>query len=112
MMSEQEKAAFLKAEGWKKHLQRTGIYWEDPVTPSNGPEWVQMCPFNEAYRLASRRKAQRETRQLKAAGFYFSPFANDTWDSGWFDSGHNWMARTRAEAVKRLESSPLGDRAP
>lgn len=68
-MTDKQKAAFLRSEGWKSgRLAYGGLYWGDPKEA--GP-WKAAHPLDTAYRIASRRKSARETRRLKAAGFCF-----------------------------------------
>jgi hypothetical protein len=63
MISDKQKAAFLKSEGWRKGGQ--GDYeWGDPLA-----KWMSWRTLEGAYRLAHRRKSQRESRRLKAAGW-------------------------------------------
>ena len=99
-MTDKQKAAFLKSEGWKrrKDSEFGDMIWVDPLG-----RWERMNTAS-AFQAAHRRKSQRESRRLKAAGCYWSPFANDTWDSGWFDAGHNWIGKTKAEALSTLEA--------
>ena len=65
-MTDKQKAAFLKSEGWKrrKDSEFGDMIWVDPLG-----RWERMNTAS-AFQAAHRRKSQRESRRLKAAGFY------------------------------------------
>lgn len=65
-MTDKQKADFLRSEGWPK--TKDSIFggpwftaWKDPVI-------ADRLTLDEAFRIASRRKAQRERAALKRAG--------------------------------------------
>ena len=60
-MNEKQKAAFLKREKWYPAYCHKGC-WADP---KDG----MAMEFQAAYKFASRRKAARDARRLKKAGF-------------------------------------------
>jgi hypothetical protein len=64
-MTDKQKAAFLKSEGWKrrKDSEFGDMIWVDPLG-----RWERMNTPS-AYEVAHRRKSQRESRRLKAAGW-------------------------------------------
>lgn len=64
-MTEKQMIAFLRQEGWTKVEPAVGVVvWEDP---RDTDECWQDLP--DAFLIASRRKRERETRRLKAAGW-------------------------------------------
>lgn len=99
-MTEKQMTQFLKAEGWGIHVH-SGFWW-DPVKNFSNPLNIET-----AYRIASRRKAQRDTRRLKAAGYEYGMCIAHGW--GWFYSDLSEKAGsyigTRAKALATLETA-------
>lgn len=100
-MTEKQKKAFLKAEGWKRCDIEFCSGWRDPVD--------QKCWTTEsAYRIASRRKRQREARALRKAIWTYGDFQcfNDEPHAfGWWHPKHP-SRHTRQEALQTLENQP------
>lgn len=103
-MTDKQKAAFLKREGWSYREWSCGHGWADP---SRNYTWS----LNMAYRRACRNKSQRDTRRLKAAGWEYRVLGdgkgNIYRDWCWSekrDNGKCLFAKTRAEALKLLEA--------
>jgi hypothetical protein len=108
MATTREKAAFLRAEGWKRSRRWFG-FWLDPypdaVTGIKKPR--RYSPLHSAFEIASRRKAQRETRRLKAAGW--TREKRDQWirfADGFDFAGLGKMCTvyTKSEALATLET--------
>lgn len=97
-MTDKQKAAFLRKEGWKLH----GYFsWTDPVSGL----WI-ILPG--AYRIASRRKSARDRRRLVKAGFEF--LNGKWWGPSSFRLGdEEWVGHTdfdsKSEALKFLAPS-------
>jgi hypothetical protein len=89
-MKDKEKAAFLRAEGWESTwIARNSINLE--WTEMKGDSW----PLADAYRIAHRRKASRERRALRKAGW------TRIW-KGWIRPYSYLSGLSRGEAVKAL----------
>jgi uncharacterized protein YjlB len=82
--------AFLMAEGWKKwFIRAAGLYlWKDPL-------WGHGYNKVWAYRKAKERKAARERRALRKAGW------TRIW-KGWIRPYSYLSGLSRGEAVKAL----------
>ena len=104
-MTDKQKAAFLKREGWERHPLYRHLMG-DP----KGKKLFHWMYLHEAMPIASKRKAAREVRRLKAAGWRWhdcgpSGFLN----AGWKLNKKGFMGpHTRAEALATL--SPEADR--
>jgi hypothetical protein len=69
-MNEKQKAAFLRSEGWKPYKVSDGTYGLDGWRDTKEKHVLEsLAPLDMAYRIASRRRSQREARRLKAAGW-------------------------------------------
>lgn len=98
-MTEKQKKAFLKAEGWKRiSLLPLG---------SNQITWTWQDPRDKtcwrlpiAFATASRRKRQREYRKLWGAGWLASRKYPGLWTNG------KGLYLTRREALQTLEQKP------
>jgi hypothetical protein len=98
-MTQREMKAFLKAEGWYPRIHPvTGRRREKGwmVDPHTWDSWGWGL-VREAYRLAHRRKSQRERARLRRAGFRK---AGDFWVAPKTHIGY----LGRAEALSTLEA--------
>lgn len=97
-MTDKQKAAFLRTEGWKK--MRNSIYW---TGPSQQKGWDVLAPFPDAYRIASRRKGARDHRRLVKAGFIYTTHYG--WKrgprDGYLSTGQGYFC-SKSEALKIL----------
>lgn len=100
-MKDKEKAAFLRAEGWKCVGRFISTdEWDSYVMPGTGRDGKDyvFAFFPHAYQIAKRRKSQREARLLRKAGWAW-------FGSGWYNPRSiQSRALTRGEAVKLLTS--------
>jgi hypothetical protein len=104
-MTQKQMAAFLRKEGWDeswcKHANKAD--WPDPMSRNEMGYYHAWYTLEDAYRLARRRKAQREARRLKRAGYYFEY-------GQWWHGDHTLechlgdyqQALTKAEALATL----------
>jgi hypothetical protein len=89
--------AFLRAEGWKHSKKAPANWW---YWDKNGDFGIgSMGAVREvAYRVALRRKAQRERAALKRAGFSFSKVY------GLWECRNEWLY-TKEKALEIVEGS-------
>jgi hypothetical protein len=92
-MNARQKAAFLRKEGWTSPERD---WWTHPTI-----EWFYS--LDGAFKCASRRRSQRDTRRLKKAGFYYSDYADAIWEPGWFTADHQFVG-PKSEALQLLEA--------
>lgn len=93
-MTNKQKAAFLENQKWWK----TQGLW----TATNHPFYMIDEAYAIAYRIAKRRKAQREARALRKAGWEYGECI--AYGFGWFDDTDLYRAKTSGEAIKILEA--------
>lgn len=93
-MNTREKATFLRANGWRMHQ---GTHWWDPSPTAYWP-----IPFDHAFLIASRRKAQRERAALRKAGLVFGEAEPPRCGIGWWRPEGMYWYGDRAQAIKLL----------
>lgn len=119
-MTQKQMVAFLRSEGWKRTSNPD--CWRDPA-PDNHTTLPNERPFypwryiTYAYRLARRRKAQRDRAALKRAGWEYHVLSDGQGNiyTRWCwsekrDNGKSIQAGTLEEAV-RLQAKRGGPNA-
>jgi hypothetical protein len=109
-MTQKQMAAFLRKEGWKPYKVSDGTYGIDGWRDTKEKHVLEsLAPIELAYRLARRRKAQREGARLKRAGWRY--FQGAWWHEtitqrlaqGWVQGGITVsIPHSKAEALATL----------
>lgn len=97
-MTEKQKKAFLKSEGWDRFPPFNGSpekYGHPESEYKSGLHYLEA-----AYRIASRRRRQREARALRKRGY---KFCLGSW---WRPVIGKYVEMTRQEALQTLEAQP------
>ena len=99
-----EKREFLRSQNWpclENGRFPTGL-WRDPKTmidTGGGKVHSVNYPTAKAYKLAYKRKVDREARALRKAGYYRES------GYGWRKPGYCVYFKTHAEAVRSMQAA-------
>lgn len=106
-MTEKQKKAFLKAEGWRPYKVSDGTYGIDGWRDTKEKHVLEsLAPIEFAYRIAYRRKRQREARKLKAAGWHWRCASRfHAAKAGYVHADYRGRY-TRQEALQTLDAQP------
>lgn len=98
-MTDKQKAAFLRSEGWKRYKVSDGTYGIDGWRDTKEKHVLEsLAPLDMAYRLASRRKSARDRRRLVKAGYWACN------EGGYHFGGLVSTCLPKSEALKLLEA--------